>query len=84
MNFDFLCVVVFINVITSPFVVEQCKTAMNRNLMVAKVMQLLEKHAPESKHVLSRRYLDGFFERFSVVRRRRTTSAPKLPAGQTM
>ena len=34
--------------------------------------------------MLSRRYLDSFFERFSIVRRRRTTSAPKLPAGVTL
>ena len=33
--------------------------------------------------MLSRRYFDSFFERYSIVRRRRTTSAPKLPVGVT-
>lgn len=52
--------------------------------MRAKFMQLLNEFAPGSKHVFSRKYLDAFFKRYSIVRRRRTTSAPKLPAGVTL
>ena len=52
--------------------------------MRAKFMQLLGKLAPTSKHVMSRRYLDSFFKRYCIVQRRRTTSAPKLPAGVTL